>query len=565
MKDLATAAFHALAVNTHRAKGYLFPSILGLIFVAFPGSLHAQFTYTITTNLTVTISGYTGPGGSVIIPSTLSGFPVTSIQGAFYNNQTITNVWIPNTVSNIGGNAFLYCFNLVAINVDTSSPYYSSSDGVLFNKSQSQLVQYPPGKAGSYTVPDTVTDIAAWAMGACQRLTSVVVPTSVTNMVQACTICLALTNAAVGATIIGDSAFEACSNLASLTISNGVTGIGNSTFARCTSLASVVIPDSVTNLGSSFVDCWTLTNVTIGRNVTTIGTYAFFACYNLTSIAIPSSVTYIGDYAFSSTALRSISIPDSVIHLGNYGFANSALTNVTMGQGVTTISGGTFSGCANLGNVTIGQEVTTIGGTAFEGCTSLTNVTMGTSVTTIGGGGWSAFGFCTGLTHFQIGRGVGSIDDYTFQFCSNLTDVVVSKSVTNIGQYAFYNCPSLNRVYFEGAPPAADSTLFNGANISVCYYLPGTPGWGPLFANRPAIPWLPEILTGDSSFGVKNNSFGFNVFWARGQSVVVEGTADVAKPVWIPMATNNLTTGSFYFADPQSTNYPGRFYRAHSL
>ena len=525
------------ATNSQTPRRRFLASLV-LVVVTFPGLLQAQFTYTITTNLTVVITGYTGAGGSVTIPATLSGFPVTGIESqAFQNNQIITNVSIPNTVLTIASLPFLGCYNLVGVNVDTGNQHYSSSDGVLFDKSQSRLIECPAGKSGSYAVPDTVTDIGLDAFNRC-LITSVSIPENVTNMeTYAFYSCSSLTNVATGAITIGDSAFQQCMSLASLTISNGVTDIGTSAFENCQNLFSLAIPSSVTNLGSSaFLYCTALTNLTIGAKV--IGISAFGGCNNLKSVTFGNGVTTIGDHAFFGVGLTSITIPDSVIYLSG------------------------FNACAALTNVTIGNGVTTIGDSAFAGCASLSNLTMGESVRTIGN---SAFSTCAGLSYFQMSDSVTNIGSRAFEYCANLTDVIVSKSASYIGSFAFVNCTKLSGVYFEGTPPVADPTVFMSANISIIYYFPGTPGWGPVFANRPALPWLPQILTGDPSFGVKSNSFGFNVFWTSGINVVVEGSTDLAKSVWVPLATNNLTTGSFYFADPQWTNYPARFYRVHSL
>lgn len=150
-------------------------AIIVLLFLAtFPSVLQAQFTYIITTNLTVTITGYTGAGGPVIVPSTLTGFPVTIVQSqTFQYNGNITDVLIPNTVSNLGSRAFLACWSLVAINVDPNNQYYSSAGGVLFDKTQTQLIEYPPGKAGSYIVPANVMDIGVRAFESCPGLASV--------------------------------------------------------------------------------------------------------------------------------------------------------------------------------------------------------------------------------------------------------------------------------------------------------------------------------------------------------------------------------------------------------
>src|SRR6266540_3942987 len=110
------------------------PLLLILLLLAPPAVAQAQFNYT-TNNGTITIMGYTGPGGAVTIPSTINGLPVTRI----------------------GDQAFSYCNSLMAITVDPLNSVYSSVDGVVFNQSQTMLIQWPGGKAGSYTIPNNVT------------------------------------------------------------------------------------------------------------------------------------------------------------------------------------------------------------------------------------------------------------------------------------------------------------------------------------------------------------------------------------------------------------------------
>ena len=98
---------------------------------------------------------------------------------------------------------------------------------------------------------------------------------------------------------LGQSAFEGCSSLTSLTIPSSVTEIGLSAFSGCSGLISLTIPSSVTWIGqSAFEGCSSLTSLTIPSSVTSIGWYAFKGCSGLTSLTIPSGVTSIGSYAF---------------------------------------------------------------------------------------------------------------------------------------------------------------------------------------------------------------------------------------------------------------------------
>ncbi|MBQ6863053.1 MAG: leucine-rich repeat protein, partial [Clostridia bacterium] len=144
--------------------------------------------------------------------------------------------------------------------VDADNTAYCSEDGVLFNKSKTELIQYPVGNARtSYTIPDSVTSIGDVAFLYCTSLPSVTIPDSVTR--------------------IGGAAFRGCTSLTSVTIGNSVTSIGIGAFYNCTSLTSVTIPDSVTSIEwNAFSDCTKLTSVTIPDSVTSIVNGAFSNC-----------------------------------------------------------------------------------------------------------------------------------------------------------------------------------------------------------------------------------------------------------------------------------------------
>jgi hypothetical protein len=129
---------------------------------------------------------------SVTIPNS-----VTIIGEAAFSGTNLTSVTIPNSVINIGSDAFSDCSSLVAITVDSANPNYSSIGGVLFDKGQKTLIQYPRAKTGaSYTIPYTVTSIGFDAFFDCSSsLTSVTIPGSVTNIGDfAFDVCLGLTN-----------------------------------------------------------------------------------------------------------------------------------------------------------------------------------------------------------------------------------------------------------------------------------------------------------------------------------------------------------------------------------
>ena len=260
-------------------------------------------------------------------------------------------------------------------------------------------------------------------------------------------------------TSIGNSAFEDCNGLKSVTIPNSVTSIGDYAF-KWSGLTSVTIPNSVTSIGGgSFDNCSSLTSVIIPNSVTSIGEAAFELCNGLTSVTIPNSVTSIRRATFCKCrGLKSVTIPNSVTSIGEYAFSDcSGLTSVTIPNSVISIENGAFSGCSGLTSVTIPNSVTSIGAVAFSKCSGLTSVTIPNSVTSIGE---SAFNDCSGLTSVTIPNSVKSIGEYTFYNCSGLTSVTIPNSVKSIGDYAFGSCPNLENVYCY-----AENLYYSGDDI----------------------------------------------------------------------------------------------------
>ncbi len=519
-----------------------------LLLLTLPAAVQAQFNYT-TNNGTITITGYTGLGGAVAIPSTITELPVTSIGVyAFQYNTNLTSVTIPNSVTSIGDWAFDRCWRLTSV-----------------------------------MIPGSVTSIGNFAFYEC-GLTSVMIPSSVTSIGgSAFYQCPALTNVTIGngVTSIGNFAFAHGPRLTSVTIPDSVTSIGDYAFDGCSGLTSLTIPNSVTYIGQyAFAFCTSLSSVTIGNGVTSIGSAVFVECSSLTNITIPNSVTSIGDLAFAScTNLTSVTIPNSVINIAVSAFGGcTSLTEITvdaLNSVYSSVDGVLFNKSQTVliqcpagkaGSYTIPNSVTYIGGGAFYGSTRLTSVRIPNSVTYIG---QNAFASCTSLSSVTIGTGVIGILYGAFSDCTSLTSITIPNSVTAIAAYAFYSCTSLTGVNFQGnAPSFVDSSAFYGADGVTVYYLPGTTGWGPTFGGRPTALWSlpnPLILASGTGFGVQTNGFGFIISWAANNDVVVEASTDLANPSWSPLQTNTLTGGSSYFRDHDWTNYPGRFYRLRAL
>ena len=276
-------------------KTRILPALL-LAAVLLPFSVYAytygDYTYTVSDGKATITDFNSSYSGSLTIPSTLGGYPVTAIgSSAFSYCFHLASVVIGNSVTRIGDEAFSSCTSLTAINVSKNNPAYTSTNGVLFNKNLTTLIQCPGGFSGSYTIPDSVTSIGNNAFRSCTSLTAINV--SENNPAYTSTNGV-LFNKNLTALIQCPSGLSG-----SYTIPDSVTSIGNYAFSSCSSLASVVIGNSVTSIGNyAFSSCSSLTSVTIPDSVTTIGYWAFRSCTNITSVTIGNSVTNIGDYAF---------------------------------------------------------------------------------------------------------------------------------------------------------------------------------------------------------------------------------------------------------------------------
>lgn len=156
----------------------------------------------------------------------------------------------------------------------------------------------------SVTIPNTVTSIGSAAFSACWYLTSVTIPNSVTSIGQSafsqCTSLLSV-NIPNSIACIESATFFGCQSLTSVTIPNSVTNIGMQAFMACISLTSVTIPNTVTSIGEgAFAACNTLRSITLPESLTILGNYAFQKCDSLiTVINLSKTPQNITDGTFS--------------------------------------------------------------------------------------------------------------------------------------------------------------------------------------------------------------------------------------------------------------------------
>ncbi len=262
----------------------------------------------------------------------------------FSGCSLMTRVTLPDSLRNIGDNAFYGCSSIKNLTLPSRVNYIGSS---AFSGCSS---------LASLTIPDGVTAIGCSTFYGCSALTSMIIPDNVESL--------------------GASLFYNCHNLSSVTLPKGLTKIENSTFYGC-NLSDFEMPESVTSIGSyAFYDN-PLSAIVIPSTVTSIGDYAFSNCYNLDTVTV-NSADIMANGKFSKVFGENITnynIGGNIKELADFAFFNyQKIKKITLPESLETIGESAFESCVNLDSVTLPKNVANIGAYAFASCTALKSV-----------------------------------------------------------------------------------------------------------------------------------------------------------------------------------------------
>ena len=401
----------------------------------------------------------------VTLPTT-----ITEIDENAFTASGLTSLYIPASVTTIGGSALAGCKSLTAFTVEDGNSSFTVADGILYNKDITTLICCPAGKEGTVSLPATVSTIEDNGFYDCSKLTAINLPASLVT--------------------IGAATFAGCSSLTTLTLPESVRNIGTGCFTGCTNLESFTVQHSESNPFWHYRDFDGVlyqTKVTgepyilvaypnkhgdtysVLEGIYFIESYAF-CMTDIKNLTLPS-FNGAGELAFGycsklTTVTSNVTVPSSV-----YGCFDNSTANATLyiPKGTTELykaSGGwdKFNNIVEVANEKAAEvfadtekknfyKVTgenTVALVKHVGFTQ--NLTIPASVPN-GGKTWQVTGVGSGeeyvellayrtvLRSVEIPEGVKKIESHAFYECSYLTSLTVPNTTEEIGAWAFYGCP----------------------------------------------------------------------------------------------------------------------------
>ena len=242
----------------------------------------------------------------------------------------------------------------------------------------------------------------------------------------------------------------------SVVIESGVAGIGCNAFEDCTKLRKVKISDTVEDLDlKAFSGCTALCEFEAAGGNTVYSSLdgvllsadrmriiSYPAAKSGSGYTFPEAVTAIGENAFSGTCLESITVPGSVTKIGEGAFSNcAALKSAALSEGLSVLPSSLFSGCSALEEITIPESVNKLEDAVFSGCSSLKSAV--------------------------IPEGVTVIPEKAFCGCTALEEITIPKTVTAVKEQAFDGCTALKTVNFLGSEAQWNAVTIYGSNTAL--------------------------------------------------------------------------------------------------
>ena len=399
---------------------------------------------------------------------------------AFLECRGLTSITLPASLKNIDGTAFEYCDNLAEINVSPANTVFASKDGILYSKDFSTIYSYPSARSNKKVIlPEGLTTIKQYVF-ARTNIEEVTFPASLKTIESyAFTECKALKSLVLpeGITTIEEGAFDQCYALTGdLVLPKSITKYGNQAF-RMTGLKNITINSNVNLTEMMFIGSGSLETVKINGEFPEIGPYAFASCPKLKSIILPKTLKVINTLAFDScSSLPEIILPEGLTQMGqkvviarDSGVFNNctSLKGIIIPNSVVYVEESAFIGCKSLKTVTLSKNVkfNLAEKRIFSGCTSLESIVIPKNITTIGQEAFAGSGLkkltiepngckyigqaafkATLLTEVVLPVGVETMGYLSFAGINPLKTVTLGSTIKSVDTFTFYEVPSVTTV-----------------------------------------------------------------------------------------------------------------------
>lgn len=432
---------------------------------------------------------------------------IISIGHEAFKGCLITEITIPESVTNIAQDAFAECNNLLTATINCNLPDYNSASASPFYNCKIQNLIFGSNvtSVGKNAFEDNSTVKTISFTGKIPTFYNHYNSFSGVNKINFNGSLLQYINN-VGNFIQNlSSAYNLYINnskITNLEIPEELTTLPYNVFNGCASITDITWNESITSIGpNAFYDCQNITTINLPEGITNIGYSCFAKCSNLTEVTLPETLTSIGDQAFSEcTKLTQITLPESMTTLGNKCFENcEGLETITINCNLTDYANSStspFYNCLNIKNIIFGSNVTSIGQYNFYGLPSLKSFTFNESIPILNYyntqsvdevhfngtlkywmtnaknivkyfNSYNLYLNGEKFTYLNItDEDMTEIPDYAFYKCKSLQQFSIkTDKLETIGQYAFYGCTELYNIYLKEGIKTIDDYAFYGCTI----------------------------------------------------------------------------------------------------
>ena len=461
--------------------------------------------------------------GAVRIPESVNGIPVTKVANFAFSGCAITELTLPNTLTELGEYSVQRCQNLAKVYALWTTPpeipslafsatydyatlyvpyeslasYQAANDWKLFHNiapfSSDPTIIIDVNADGSlYTFYKVISESDKTCQVGLGEEGSTAIPTTYAGD-------FTIPSSVNGYTVtkVGAYAFQGCSGITAMILPEGIKEIGDYAFANATAMTSVSLPESLEKIGTGTFKYSGLTAVELPENSLNLGPAAFMGCPQLASVKLPSQITVLPNYLFENCyRLESIVIPNNVNTIGSSCFSNTALTSVLLPESLNYIYSNAFY-CSNLKTVVSPlSQLPTLSGNPFGDFSSNATlyVPVGSKNLYSASIYWGQFHEIIDddmvsmspeniVIHFRViseddktcevyrGENTAAIDGYNNAHEGAVfVQVTVPASVqgytvTRIGQHAFYGCTQVTGINLPSTIKEIGYQAFYGAGL----------------------------------------------------------------------------------------------------